>query len=131
MGPTLASAPRRAVLLYDEECARCRANALWLMRLALRAGALEIIPCRSSVRRERFPRVADDACVSGMRLVLPDGRVLTGADAVPDILRRIGTLRWLPALLDLPGLRALSPRLYGRLARTRVRVTCGPAARAT
>ena len=50
MGPALAgTAP--AVLIYDDECAMCRASALWLMRLALAGGALEILPCRAEARR--------------------------------------------------------------------------------
>src|SRR3989442_424815 len=87
-----------AVLIYDAECAMCRASALWLMRLALSGGALEILPCRSEPRRARFPWIADEACMAAMQLVLPDGRVLTGADAVPELLRRIRRLRWLAAL---------------------------------
>ena len=40
-----------AVLIYDGECAMCRASALWLMRLAMAGGELEILPCRSAPRR--------------------------------------------------------------------------------
>ena len=72
MGPALTP----ATLIYDAECSMCRASAMWLMRRALSAGALEILPCRSSVRRERFPQVPETLCLTAMRLVLPDGRVL-------------------------------------------------------
>src|SRR2546427_5408743 len=40
-------------------------------------------------RRERYPQITDEACMAAMQLVLPDGRVLSGADAAPEIIRRI------------------------------------------
>ena len=90
------SAPR-AVLIYDGECSMCRASALWLLRRAEAGGArdLEILPCRSPVRRERFPGIADETCMQAMQLVLPGGRVISGADAAPEILRRIPRWRWI------------------------------------
>ena len=113
-----------AVLIYDADCAMCRASALWIMRLALSAGTLEILPCRSSARRARFPAIADEACLSAMQLVLPDGRVLAGADAVPELLRRIRGLGWLATLFALPGVRPLARRVYGWIARNRMRLSC-------
>ena len=121
MGPPPVST---AVLIYDSECAMCRASALWLMRLALSGGALEILPCRSEPRRARFPRISDEACMTAMQLVLPDGRVLTGADAVPELLRRIRGLGWLATLFALPGARPLARRFYAWVARNRMRLSC-------
>jgi predicted DCC family thiol-disulfide oxidoreductase YuxK len=115
----------RAVLIYDGECPMCRASALWLMRLALSAGTLEILPCRATVRAERFPQISEEACLTAMQLVLPDGRVLAGADAVPDLLRRIRGLAWLAGLFSLPGMRPLARRVYAWIARNRMRISCG------
>ena len=100
-----------ATLVYDGECAMCRASALWLMRRAQASGALEILPCRSPVRRERFPQIADAECMLAMQLVLPDGRVLAGADAVPELLRRVRGWRHVARVFALPGVRrhALGP----------------------
>ncbi len=114
MGEALAP----AVLIYDGECAMCRASALWLMRRALAGGAdqFEILPCRSSVRRERYPQITDEACMAAMQLVLPDGRVLSGADAAPEIIRRIPRWRWLAGAFGLPGVRPLSRRAYAWIA---------------
>ena len=69
----------RAVLIYDAECPMCRASAMWVMRLALSRGALEILPCRSPLRAARYPQISETACLTAMQLVLPDGRVLAGA----------------------------------------------------
>jgi len=121
-----AAAPP-AVLIYDGECSMCRASALWLMRRALAGGArdLEILPCRSPVRRERYPFIADETCVAAMQLVLPDGRVLAGADAAPEILRRIPRWRWIASFFALPGARAFARRVYAWIARNRMRLSCG------
>jgi predicted DCC family thiol-disulfide oxidoreductase YuxK len=86
----VAPPPPVATLIYDGECAMCRASALWIMRRAMDAGALEILPCRSAPRRERFPQITDAQCMTAMQLVLPDGRVLAGADAMPELLRCAG-----------------------------------------
>ena len=106
-----------AVLIYDGECASCRASALWIMRLAHSSGALGILPWRSAPRRERFPQIS-------MRLVLPDGRVLAGVDAVPELLHRIHGLGWLAAALALPGVGLPARHLSGWIARKRWRLLC-------
>ena len=113
-----------ATLIYDGECAMCRASALWIMRRALDAGTLEILPCRSAPRRQRFPQVTDEQCMTAMQLVLPDGRVLAGADAVPELLRRVPRWRWIAALFALPGMRRLARVVYAWIARNRMRVSC-------
>ncbi len=113
-----------ATLIYDGECAMCRASALWVMRLALSRGALEILPCRSEPRRARFPQVSDAACMTAMQLVLPDGRVLAGADAVPELLQRIRGLGWLATLFALPGAGPVARRFYAWVARNRMRLSC-------
>jgi len=115
-----------AVLIYDADCSMCRASALWLMRRALAGGAdeLEILPCRSPVRRERFGFIADETCMQAMQLVLPDGRVLAGADAAPEILRRIPRWRWVATLFSLPTARPIARRVYAWIARNRMRLSC-------
>ena len=115
-----------AVLIYDGDCSMCRASALWLMRRALAGGAdeLEILPCRSPVRRQRYPTIADETCMQAMQLVLPDGRVLAGADAAPEILRRIPRWRWVAGLFSLPAARPLARRVYAWIANNRMRLSC-------
>ncbi len=122
MGQAIAPAP--ATLIYDAECSMCRASALWLMRRALSSGRLEILPCRSGVRRLRFPQVSEDTCMTAMQLVLPDGRVLSGADAVPELLRRIRGWGWVAVVFALPGIRPLARRLYVWVAQNRMKISC-------
>jgi predicted DCC family thiol-disulfide oxidoreductase YuxK len=102
----------------------CRASALWLMRLSLSRGRLEILPCRSRARAERFPQISEEACLGAMQLILPGGSVRTGADAVPELLLRIRGLGWLAALFALAGMRPLARRVYGWIARNRMRISC-------
>jgi predicted DCC family thiol-disulfide oxidoreductase YuxK len=120
----VAPPPPVATLIYDGECAMCRASALWILRRAMDAGALEILPCRSGPRRERFPQITDAQCLTAMQLVLPDGRVLAGADAMPELLRRIPRWRRLAALFDVPGMRPLGRVVYAWIARNRMRISC-------
>jgi predicted DCC family thiol-disulfide oxidoreductase YuxK len=114
------------VLIYDGDCGLCRTSALWIMRCALGGGAtqFEILPCRSSARRQRFPQVSEESCLTAMRLVLPDGRVLGGADAVPEILLRIPRWRWLARIFALPGVRPVARRIYAWIADNRMRLSC-------
>ncbi|MBI1847079.1 MAG: DUF393 domain-containing protein [Candidatus Rokubacteria bacterium] len=112
------------VLIYDGECALCRASALWILRRVRGEDALEILPCRSPVRRARFPQVAEDVCLTAMQLVLPDGRVLAGADAVPELLGRMRGWRRLAWVFSLPGARPLARRVYAWIAEHRVRISC-------
>lgn len=113
-----------ATLVYDADCAMCRASALWLMRRAMAAGQLEILPCRSGQRRARFPQITEERCLRAMQLVLPDGRVLEGADAVPELLRRIPRWRWAASLLAAPGASAVARRVYAWVAANRMRISC-------
>lgn len=115
-----------AVLIYDGDCPLCRASALWLLRRALAGGAreLELLPCASPVRRRRFPHIRDETCREAMQLVLPDGRVLAGADAVPEILDRIPRWRWVARVLRWPGMRRVARRTYRWIAANRMRLSC-------
>jgi predicted DCC family thiol-disulfide oxidoreductase YuxK len=76
------------------------------------------------VRRTRFPQITEEACLAAMQLVLPDGRVLAGADAVPELLRRIRGWGWVAAVFALPGVRPIARRVYAWVARNRMRISC-------
>jgi predicted DCC family thiol-disulfide oxidoreductase YuxK len=59
-----------------------------------------------------------------MQLVLPDGRALAGADAVPELLRRIRGFGWLASVFALPGARPIARRAYAWIAKSRMRLSC-------
>jgi len=80
--------------------------------------------CRSAPRRLRYPHITDEACMTAMQLVLPDGRTLAGADAVPELLHRIRGLGWLATAFALPGARPVARRVYAWIAKNRMRLSC-------
>jgi len=96
------------------------------MRRALDAGTLEILPCRSAPRRARFPQVTDEQCLTAMQLVLPDGRVLAGADAMPELLRRIRAGADRRAVRAARHAPARARRLCLDRAQPHARVVCTP-----
>ena len=62
--------------------------------------------------------------MTAMQLALPDGRVVAGADAVPELLARVRGLGWLAAVFAIPAIRPLSSGMYAWIARNRMRISC-------
>lgn len=113
----------RPVVIYDGACALCQGGIHWISRRAVR-GDLEFLPCQSGERRARFPDLAEARCMEAIQLVLPDGRVLSGDAAIPEILGHLRGWRRLAPLFRLPGVRALAPLVYGWVARHRYQLSC-------
>ena len=111
------------VLIYDAECPVCRAAADWVRRNAALPVTFEYLPCRSAETRSRFPAIAEAACLQAMHLVLPDGAIVAGEQALPEILRRTRRHRWAAVLFRLPGAGILSRLLYRSFARRRHRIS--------
>jgi predicted DCC family thiol-disulfide oxidoreductase YuxK len=111
-----------AVLIYDAECSVCRGAMEWVRRNAPSPGAFEFLPCRSEETRMRFPDIGEAACLRAVHLVLPDGAVLAGERALPEIARRIPRWRRAAGLFSLPGAGFLSRLLYRWFAARRYRI---------
>jgi predicted DCC family thiol-disulfide oxidoreductase YuxK len=111
--------PQRQIkLLYDGECPFCRREAHWLKRrdcggrLVLEdITALGFDPSRYGLTRQEVMEV--------LHVVLPDGRIVRGAEAVRQAYQAIG-LGWLVAPTRLPVVRGALDRLYLAFARNRV-----------
>jgi predicted DCC family thiol-disulfide oxidoreductase YuxK len=110
-----------AVLIYDAECAVCRGAIEWVRRNAPSPGAFEFLPCRSENTRQRFPDIGEAACLRAVHLVLPDGKVLIGERALPEIVRRLPRWRRAAGLFAIPGAGPLSRILYRWVAARRHR----------
>ncbi|MCP3105323.1 DUF393 domain-containing protein [Myxococcus sp. K15C18031901] len=112
--------PGHAVLLYDGHCRVCLGAARefkkWL-------GGEEARLCsfRDEGVLDAFPGLAAERCERAMQLVLADGRVVEGAEAIVHALGRHPLGRLL-SLYYLPGVRQLSDALYGVVARYRFRL---------
>ena len=109
-------------LVYDADCTVCRAAADWVRRNAVVPDPFEYLPCRSEETRSRFPAITEAACLLAMHLVLHDGTILAGEQALPGILLRTRRFRWAAVLFRLPGAGILSRFLYRGFARRRHRI---------
>ena len=117
-----ASPEASAVVVYDGACQLCAGGVAWVARRA-RRGEFEFLPCQAAERRARFPWMEDRVCMEAIQLIMPDGRVLAGAAALPELMRRLRGWRWLATLLELPGVDLLAPRVYAWIARHRYRIS--------
>ena len=107
----------RATLIYDGECGFCR-QTVALISTWDREHRLTLIPFQEQARVAAF-RIPLPALAAAMHLVLPDGRVLAGADAAADLLRLLPGKRWIAHLFALPGVLPVARRVYGWIARQR------------
>ncbi|MGH7673713.1 MAG: thiol-disulfide oxidoreductase DCC family protein [Gemmatimonadales bacterium] len=109
--------PGRPTLIYDGECGLCRSAVATLVRWD-REHRIALVAFQDREQVARFG-IALPALAAAMHLVLPDGRVLAGADAVPELLRRLPGRRWMAWAFALPGARPLARRVYRWIAARR------------
>ena len=108
----------KATLIYDGECPLCAKAVEWV-RLRARPGALEYLTCQSAERARRFPAMAEVQCMEAMQLVMRDGAVYSGDEALPVLLSMLHRWRWLAHLFRIPGITLVSPAAYRFVARNR------------
>ena len=104
-------------LIYDGECGLCR-DAVELLRRWDREHVLRFVPFQDGAAVARFG-IAPPALAAAMHLVFPDGRVLPGADAAPELLRLLPGKRWLAWWFRVPGAMPLARRVYAWIAARR------------
>jgi len=107
----------RPTLFYDGECGFCR-DAVAVLSRWDREGRIELIPFQDAARVAQFG-LPLPALAAAMHLVLPDGRVVAGADAVPELGRLLPGKRWLVWLFAVPGVRPIARRAYAWIAARR------------
>lgn len=106
--------PLAPTLIYDGECGLCR-RSVAVVRRWDREHRLALVPFQNHARVAAFG-IALPALAAAMHLVLPDGRVLAGAEAAPEILRLLPGKRWLAWPFKLPGVMPLARRAYAWVA---------------
>ena len=109
--------PERATLVFDGSCGFCRDTVRWVARWD-RAGRVALLPFQESARVAELG-LAPPAVAAALHLVLPDGRVFVGADAVAELLTLLPGLGWATALFGIPGVRPAARRVYAWVARRR------------
>lgn len=119
--------PDGATLIYDGECDFCRQAVDVVLRWD-REHRLTAIPFQDQARVAAFG-IALPALAAAMHLVRPDGRVFSGADAAPEMLRLLPGKRWLAWAFRIPGALPAARRAYAWIARRRHCLVRGSAVR--
>lgn len=118
LSDTRGVATEKPVLIYDGECPVCGKAVEWIRARSDR-DAFEFLSCHSHDLTRRFPSIDKATCLQAMHLVLPDGTVLIGERAIPEILKQLHGYRWLACLFRLPGAGILSRVFYRWFAKRR------------
>jgi len=113
----LAADHAEPTLIYDGECGICQ-QAVALLKRWDREHVLRFVPFQDGAAVARFG-MALPALAAAMHLILPDGRVYAGADAVPELLRLFPRKRWLAPLFRIPGVLPIARRTYAWIAARR------------
>lgn len=110
--------PTDPTLIYDGECGICQ-QAVAILKRWDREHVLHFVPFQDEAAVARFG-IALPALAAAMHLIVPNGgRVYTGADAVPELLRLFPGKRWLAPLFWIPGVLPVARRIYAWIARRR------------
>jgi predicted DCC family thiol-disulfide oxidoreductase YuxK len=104
-------------LIYDGECGICR-QAVEILKRWDREHVLRYVPFQDAAAVARFdiplPKLA-----AAMHVISRDGRIASGADAVPRLLELFPGKRWLAPLFRIPGVLPLARRIYAWIAMRR------------
>src|SRR5262245_54572532 len=96
----------RPTLIYDGECGLCQETVTVLARWDP-MGRVTRIPFQDQARVKAFG-IPTPALAAAMHLILPDGRVLAGADAAPELLRLLPGKGWLANVFRVPGIMPIA-----------------------
>lgn len=113
---------KRAVLVYDGSCPVCKRMVAWI-KANERKDAFEMLSCQSDEVRTRFPFIEKAVCMRAMQLILPDGRILAGEKALPEILKRTKRYGPMAEIFRLPGSETLSRAFYRWFADRRYHIS--------
>jgi predicted DCC family thiol-disulfide oxidoreductase YuxK len=112
-GLRLASSLERPLAVFDGDCGFCR---LWIARWKVRTGP-KVDYAPSQEVAERFPEIPKERLARAFQLVLPDGSVLEGAEAVLALASRSpGAGTALALYRRVPGVAPLLDLLYRHVA---------------
>jgi len=111
-------AASRELLIYDASCPICSGTAKWIRNNAI-DGSFDLLPCQSVQEDTRNPGIKRSDCMQAMHLVLPGGTVLSGEQALAEIVTRLRKYHSAGILFKLPGIMTLTRITYRWFARRR------------
>ncbi len=112
----VANPPSNALMLWDGECRFC---GRWIKRWRAVTGE-DYLPFQDTTVAARFPEIPREEFEQAVQLVLPDGSVCAGAEAVLRALAAARRERWLLWLYrKLPVFSILAETLYHEVAANR------------
>lgn len=117
----LKNATGAATLIFDGSCPICAGTVKWIQENEFE-GSFEMLPCQAESTGEQFPGIQRAECMKAMHLVLPDGSVLVGEKALPEIFARLKAYRVFAPLFKIPGAGVLSRIAYRWFADRRYRI---------
>jgi predicted DCC family thiol-disulfide oxidoreductase YuxK len=109
------------VLIYDSSCAVCSGAVRWIQDNAI-AGSFDVVPCHAVKNGVPNLGIERKDCLKAIHLVLPDGRILAGEKALPEIVARLRKYRLANMLFKLPGAATVSRIAYRWFAVRRYRI---------
>lgn len=117
--------PKEGWLLYDDSCGFCRGAISYGKSILLRLG-YDFAPLQSDWVRDHFT-IPISELLNDVRLLLPNGTNLAGADVYRHIMQRLWWAYPIYLLSCVPGLRQLFDLVYRLIASNRQLVSkaCG------
>lgn len=111
---------QQAILIFDGSCGFCRSSIDWIRKRDTE-GRFEYFPFQDDSFGRRFPELTREACMRALHLVMEDGSVRVGAEALPVVLERLPSWRRLAPLLGHPLLGPINRWMYRQVAQSRAR----------
>jgi predicted DCC family thiol-disulfide oxidoreductase YuxK len=100
-----------ATLIYDGSCPLCSGAVGWIRENEIE-NSLIMLPCQMAETASRFPEIERADCMNAMHLVLPNGTVLVGERAMPEVFARLKHYRFVALLFKIPGSLTISRIAY-------------------
>lgn len=105
-------------LLYDARCGLCQRTVRTLRNIRTSV-PLHMLPLQQADSTKLPVPLNRDELMAELHVIDSEGDVYAGSEAVFRILREVPRLRWLAVMQRIPGMRGLSRRWYGWIARNR------------
>ena len=106
---------KKPVFVYDGGCGFCK---LWVRRWQKMVGeAVEFAPFQTAA--QNFPDIPRSEFEAAVKLIVPDGRVFSAAEATFRMLALGGQGRWLWLYEHVPGFKHLAEAIYRLIAKRR------------